>query len=201
VRAFVCVCVCLFFLYSPQISERSRYWANVLASGRVSDRQLNTTQGRLAFESDIDEDHSLNGCTMIAYMCAIFALLGMFSSLVAERVIDSYCQGPLRQIRRTNYPNKGFVLVSEEEAIAELCERSLLPKFNASTFNQLMPSPVGCLCTHLQYRPERLGGWFLIQSLGTYSRMRIKCVILLINLLRIRVRIQVRWSTFMSIDL
>ena len=124
--------MCLLFSFSPQIYQRSQYWADVLTSGRVTDRQLNTTQGRLAFESDIEEDHSLNGCTIIAYMCATFALLGMFSSLAAERVIDIYCQGPLSQIRHSKYPDEGYVLVSEEDAIAELRERALLPNFNAS---------------------------------------------------------------------
>ena len=56
----------------------------------------------------------------------------MFSSLAAERVIDIYCQGPLSQIRHSKYPDEGYVLVSEEDAIAELRERALLPNFNAS---------------------------------------------------------------------
>ena len=97
------------------------------------DRLASTNDYAFGMEDSFELDHSNNGCTMIAFMIAALALLGLLSSTAVERVIDSYCQTPLKDIRDALYADKGFALISSEDALEDLIERQLFPSMNVSS--------------------------------------------------------------------
>ena len=110
-------------------------WRTCLKSDSVSEEILRTTQGNLGLKGDA-HDHSTGGCTVIALLIASACLANIASSFVVEKIIDNFCQTPLRNIRKKFYREEDFNHVTSEEAVDELCLLNLLPRPDVSA-----PSP------------------------------------------------------------
>ena len=100
-------------------------WKTCLASGKVKEATLRTTQGNLGLK-DHALDHSTGGCTIIALLIVSASLVNLASSYVIEKIIDVFCQDPLQHIRAMYYTGKGFEYVSSDEAFNELYDLKLL---------------------------------------------------------------------------
>ena len=100
-------------------------WKTCLASGKVKEATLRTTQGNLGLKGHA-LDHSTGGCTIIALLIISASLVNIASSDVIEKIIDVFCQESLQHIRAMYYTNKGFEHVSSEEAFNEVYALKLL---------------------------------------------------------------------------
>ena len=98
----------------------------LLNSGRIVERKLATTQGRLGMQGLLQDDHSNNGCTIIAILIATVSLLGFTSGLIAEHIIDVFCRPLLASVRERVYPDLGYALVDPYEALDEVKSRGLI---------------------------------------------------------------------------
>ena len=97
---------------------------------------MRTSQGNLALKGSAC-DHSTGGCTVIALLIISACLANIATSFVIERIIDNFCQIPLRNIRAMYYPGKGFEHVSSEEAANELFDLGLLDRPDVSVIVNL----------------------------------------------------------------
>ena len=98
----------------------------LLNSGRIVERKLATTQGRLGMQGLLQDDHSNNGCTVIAVLIATVSLLGFTSAFIAEHIIDVFCRPLLASVRERVYPDMGYALVDPYEALDEVKSRGLI---------------------------------------------------------------------------
>ncbi len=99
---------------------------NLLHSGVIVEGKLATTQGRLGMQGLLQDDHSNNGCTVIAILIATVSLLGFTSGLIAEHIIDVFCRPLLASVRERVYPGLGYALVDPYEALGEVKRRGLI---------------------------------------------------------------------------
>jgi len=102
-----------------------------LASGRVKEATLGTTQGNLGLKGHAS-DQSNGGCTVIALLIVSACLVNIESSFVIEKIIDIFCQTPLQRIRERFYHDQGFVHVNADQALDELCALGLLERPDVS---------------------------------------------------------------------
>ena len=102
-----------------------------MASGKVKEATLRTTQGNLGLAGHA-LDHSTGGCTVIALLIVSASLVNIASSYFIEKIIDVICQTPLKHIRAMLYSGKGFEHVSSEEAFNELFDLKLLGRPDVS---------------------------------------------------------------------
>ena len=102
-----------------------------MASGRVQEATLRTTQGNLGLKGHAS-DQSNGGCTVIALLIVSACLVNIASSFVIENIIDIFCQNPLQRIRAKFYPEEGFVHVTADQALDELCALGLLERPDVS---------------------------------------------------------------------
>ena len=72
------------------------------------------------------DDHTNNGCTVIALLIATASLLGMASILVTELIIDVLSRPLLESIREQHYSGLGHALVDPYEALEEVKRRGLI---------------------------------------------------------------------------
>ena len=99
-----------------------------MASGKMIETILKTTQGRFAGLNGGGIDHSINGCAVIASMVASAGLVNIASLSFIESIIDDLCQEPLRLIRARSGRDQGYALVHSEDAIAALVDLELLSR-------------------------------------------------------------------------
>jgi len=72
------------------------------------------------------DDHTNNGCAVIALLIATVSLLGFTSAFIAERIIDVLSRPLLASIRARLYPDAGYALVDIVEASEETKRRGLI---------------------------------------------------------------------------
>jgi hypothetical protein len=99
---------------------------DLLHSGVIVERILATTQGRQGMQGLLQDDHSNNGCTVIAILIATVSLLGFTSALIAEHIIDIFCRPLLASVRERVYPGAGYALVDPYEALDEVKRLGLI---------------------------------------------------------------------------
>ena len=104
----------------------------LLHSGIIVEGKLGTTQGRLGMQGFIEDDHSNNGCTVIAILIATVSLLGFTSGLIAEHIIDVFCRPLLASVREQVYAGLGYALVDPYEALDEVKRRGLIGAENVN---------------------------------------------------------------------
>lgn len=103
-----------------------------MARGSVQEANLGTTQGNLGMKGQ-PSDHSTGGCTVIALLVVSAFLVDLASSFNLDFIIDVICQKPLKRIRDTKYPGKGFVHVSADDAVEQLSRIGLFASPYVST--------------------------------------------------------------------
>jgi len=104
-----------------------------VASGKIKEKTLGTTQGNCGMKGETLFDHSNGGCTVISLLLVSACLVRIASSFLFEKIIDIFCQKPLERIRHKFYNGKGFVHVTAEQASDELFDIGLLDRPDVSS--------------------------------------------------------------------
>ena len=142
-----------------------------MASGRVKETTLGTSQGNLGLKGHAN-DHSTGGCTVIALLIVSACLVNIASAFIIEKIIDVFCQKPLSHIRSVFYFNMGFDHVTSEEGVNELCDLGLFGRPDVSSHLLFTPEFLFLLISiffkHRNFSQGKQADLFPTHSLGIF---------------------------------